>query len=81
MAEMIEITIRIMIDGDGNHATLNDDDDDHEQFESVTGEAPAHPTRIIAVNLRVPTPEVITLSATVPAEAIPATPVVMTIAG
>lgn len=76
---MTEISLRIMIDADGQWAPLNDDDDDAETFETHTGDAPTHPTRIITLALTVPTPEAIKLAAIVPPEAMPNTPVTLTI--
>lgn len=67
------IEVWVLIDADGNSWVSNDPDTLDEDHEAC------NPTRVLKVTLDVPTPEHIELSAIVPAEAIPAEPVTMTV--
>lgn len=77
---MQEIEVFILMDADGNFITTHDADNIKDEWDTHIGNEPVHPTRLMRIKLNVPLPVEINLAATVPAEAIPAVPVSMTVA-
>ena len=68
MPKYIEIEAWILVDGDENYAVSHDSESVTERYLEDVSDDNAVPRRTICVKLRVPVPEVVELSATIPEE-------------
>ena len=74
---MTDLELFVLLDADGNYVTSHDRDNLMDEWDSVIGDTPVHPTRVFTIKLKVPMPVATNLAAVVPESVGGAVPVEM----
>ena len=61
-----DVTIVLLVDGNGNYAVAKDEDDAREQWDNQSEGTPVDGLRVIELTLKVPSPKATVVKATLP---------------